>query len=61
MSIILADMKPAISVNFDKRDVWVGFYWIYLKSVVSAYRRFVIYVCLIPMLPIRFEWAWGWR
>lgn len=52
---------PQTTVKFEKRDVWIGAYWNFSKSVESRYRRLIIYVCIIPMLPLRLEWAWGFR
>jgi hypothetical protein len=41
-------MKPNVQVYFEPRDVWVGVYW-----TRNAFSELVVYVCLVPMLPIR--------
>lgn len=52
-----------VKVYFERRDVWVGVYWDY--SVLGrandcwpdeyGARKLMIYICLIPFLPIRFR------
>ncbi len=36
---------------FEPRDIWIGVYW----NREDDYNEF--YVCLLPMLPIRFLWG----
>lgn len=52
-------MNVEIKVNL--HDVWIGAYWTLSKSVESPYRDLKVYVCLIPCLPIRFRFEWGWQ
>lgn len=54
-------MKPEITITFKPNDLWIGFYWHFSKSIESAYRKLDIYVCILPMLPIRFRFEWGWK
>ena len=51
-----------ISIAFDPRDIWIGIFWQYSKSVESDYRVLNIYVTFIPMFPIKFQFErGGWR
>lgn len=50
-----------ITVKFEPRDIWIGAYWLYSKSVESTYRSLRIWICLLPMLPIRLWFEWGWK
>lgn len=52
---------PEITIKFEPRDVWVGAYWQSIHSIESAYRKLDVYVCVLPMLPIRFHFEWGWK
>jgi hypothetical protein len=47
-----------IRLLFEPRDVWVGVFWTRLRFYDPPRRRWDVYVCLVPMLPIRFRW---WR
>ncbi len=56
-----------ISICFEPRDVWVGVFWDRDELGVvdeddnilreTIYEN-TIYICLLPMLPIRFLWYW---
>jgi hypothetical protein len=52
---------PEIKLKFEPRDVWVGVYWDKVRSIESAYTRLDVYVCIVPMLPVRLRWEWGWK
>lgn len=52
---------PEITVKFEPRDIWIGVYWNLSKSIESAYRKLDVYVCILPMLPIRLRFEWGWK
>lgn len=39
-----------VSLIFEPRDWWIGFYWSYELSLFS------VYVCIVPMLPICVSW-----
>jgi hypothetical protein len=39
----------SVELKFDYHDLWMGIYW---KSKISG-RFFNIYICILPMLPIR--------
>ncbi len=54
-------LLPTASIKFEPRDLWIGFFWRYKKSVESPSKWFTLYICLIPMLPIILEWHWGWE
>jgi len=40
-----------VSAHFEKRDLWFGAYWDLKDGILY------VYVCLIPTLPIKFEWG----
>lgn len=52
---------PEITIKFEPRDIWVGVYWYFTRSIESPYKRLDIYLCVLPMLPIKFRFEWGWR
>lgn len=37
--------------SFDPRDIWIGVYW--NRVVEKECSALYIYVCIIPMLPVR--------
>lgn len=41
-----------LSIKFEPKDLWVGVFW-----DRCGFSGYVVYVCLIPMLPIRLEWG----
>jgi hypothetical protein len=43
------------SLKFDARDIWVGVYWAWLGGTSPQVPQMLIYVCILPMLPIRIE------
>ena len=49
-----------ITIKFEPRDMWIGLFWQYSKSVESPFRRVKFYICIVPMLPIIFDFALGW-
>src|SRR3990167_335118 len=40
--------RPEVTLKFEPRDLWVGVYW-----TLSPFRVLMIYVCIVPTLPIR--------
>lgn len=52
---------PEVKLKFEPRDIWVGIYWNLSRSIESAYRKLDVYICVVPMLPIRLRFEWGWR
>lgn len=48
-------------VRFVPNDMWMGLYWRIARSIQSPYKRLDLYVCVIPMLPIRLRFEWGWQ
>lgn len=47
-------LKWKLSIKFEPRDIWVGVFWDKKpKSVHEKLRLWDVYVCLIPLLPIR--------
>ena len=49
ITFVIGDVQ--IWIHFEPRDMWFGVYW----NKEQDYNE--IYVCLVPMLPIRFLWA----
>jgi hypothetical protein len=45
--------RVTISLGFEPRDLWVGVYWTLAEHGLD------IYVCILPMLPIRFRYERG--
>lgn len=50
-----------LTIKLDLRDLWVGVYWHFSKSIESAYRSLDIYVCIVPAIPIHLRFELGWR
>ena len=40
-------------VEFKVQDCWIGAYW------KRSARRFDLWICVVPMLPIRISFLWG--
>lgn len=45
-----------VSIKFEPRDLWIGVFW--TRQGGPAYYILDIYICLLPMLPIRFHFEW---
>lgn len=41
-----------VSLKFEPRDLWIGLYWTIERSYSS---RMMVYLCIVPTLPIVFE------
>lgn len=41
-------------LHFEPRDIWIGVYW----NQDDDFNE--VYVCILPMLPVRFLWARHW-
>lgn len=48
-----AGSRWAVALLFEPRDVWVGVYWDPYDEY--GYRWVSLYVCLIPVFPIRID------
>lgn len=48
-AIVLGEVQ--IVPMFEPRDIWIGVYW----NREEDYSE--VYVCILPMLPIRFLWT----
>lgn len=50
--------------HFEPRDIWIGVYWNreldYADAGAQVWTN-EVYVCLLPMLPIRFMWFSGFQ
>ena len=44
-------MKATIRLLFVPRDLWMGIYWERKDS------KYSLYLCLLPMIPIRIRWS----
>lgn len=53
-------LRPEVRLRFEPRDLWIGVYWNATRSIEGPYHRLDIYICVIPTLPIRFRFEWGW-
>lgn len=64
-TLLYAESKSgnaSVSLIWEPRDVWVGVYWTHTAFLGSHrgmaatidHRR--VYICLLPFLPIMFEW-----
>ena len=43
-----------LKVSFEPRDIWIGLYWKKYPMIVGTKPdTWDIYICIIPMLPIR--------
>lgn len=55
--------RPQLTVKFEPRDLWVGIYWDWSPrhepDDIYDYSELKIYVCIVPMLPIRLTLTWG--
>lgn len=56
-------MIPRITLKFEPRDLWIGFFWTYSPrrdpDDAYDYAELEIFICMVPMLPIRLTWVWG--
>lgn len=44
-----------VSLMFEPRDLWFGVYWD--RPTPSGWHRSLdVYVCLLPLLPLKFQW-----
>lgn len=48
----------AWSIKFEPRDIWLGVYWDMTREM-RGMRHLDIYICLIPMLPLRLMFKVG--
>lgn len=44
--------KRFLRLEWKPQDCWVGAYWHHSMN----YQRFDLWVCLLPMIPIHYEW-----
>jgi hypothetical protein len=54
-------MNPQITIKFNPHDIWLGVYWTRSESFGRALRWLDVYVCIVPMLPLRLRFEWGWK
>jgi hypothetical protein len=47
---------PKISVYFEPRDIWIGIYWTRKTDTAKLMEEFYVYICILPMIPIRLVW-----
>lgn len=46
-----------IAIWFEPRDLWIGIYIERPYYTFDDLKRWVVYICFIPMLPIRVTWV----
>ena len=52
--------RGAVALLWEPRDLWVGVYW--TRPVWEGpVRTVTVYVCVVPMLPVRITWVLGAR
>lgn len=54
MDVHLLMGRIKLFVGFEPHDVWVGFYWRWWARGRSP-SCFKLWICVLPMLPIRLE------
>lgn len=51
---------PQVRLLWEPRDLWVGAYWDFKQPVpceeCTEHWTLDVYVCLIPVLPLRLRW-----
>jgi hypothetical protein len=47
--------KLSIKLLLEPRDLWIGVYW-----TRGGNDHLFVYLCILPMLPVRFHWARSW-
>lgn len=50
-----------LELKFEPRDLWIGVYWKYRRSIESRTRWFDLYICILPTLLIHIMFTWGWK
>lgn len=49
---------PYLHIKFEPRDLWIGVFWdTYHSEHVGGLHLLDVYVCIVPMLPIRLTWT----
>jgi hypothetical protein len=59
-----AELGLGFRAYFEPRDIWVGVYWEHeaeydasrAQGLYQVAWLWTIYVCIVPMLPLRFRW-----
>jgi len=51
--------ETEIKLKFEPRDLWIGVYWD--GGHEGRFHWLVIYICVIPMLPIKIGMNWETR
>lgn len=47
--------KLSVKLLWEPRDLWIGAYW-----TADGPNHWLLYICILPMLPIRLHWARSW-
>jgi len=50
---VRTEIRVGAKVLFEPRDLWVGVYWDAHKSPGAFARSLTVYVCVVPMLPVK--------
>jgi hypothetical protein len=52
----LPNKRLVARLLWEPRDVWLGVYWNRVRAGAPADRFLLIYVCVIPCIPLAFAW-----
>jgi hypothetical protein len=51
--------RVGLELIFEPRDLWLGVYWTTTDGALTGERWAMVYVCIVPCLPLRLSWWLG--